>query len=621
MKCQPRLPGVLFPFLLTITITLNMGLSQTAFWKAGHGPAVEMVISLAVDQQGIYYAGKGGGGIDASQDFGNTWTPVTFPYSGDHDGVNAILSLDNTLYAGVAHTIWGEDLLGDIVSSDNGGTTWKSIAPSKRICLDLINDLEKNIYAVCGYQAEHPGLADSLPGIFLSTDVGISWTNITPNSNLPYEMQYYFTVAQQTGNIYLASYGSSSSRGSIYSLLCSTDNGNSWDSLSLPPMPSAPIKLFVSVFNTIYFQNGNGIMYRSTDDGIEWLSVNGNTPGSAVNTFIETQEGVTYAGTQDSGAYRSSDDGINWEQINSGLSTLRINALAIDSLGYLLAATTYGGVVRSAEPVTNIYHDISVTDPWNLISLPYRVENNKKNVLFPDAVSECFSYQHKYVSQDSMANGAGYWLKFEMEHTASLRGSPILRDTIHLVQGWNLIGSIAVPVPRGKITSPDPALSLSDLFGYADSGYAVETIIQPAHGYWVKANKEADIILDTASAAMAGRSRPLFLAARDAPPPAPGDRSPEMSPALLPAEFRLDQNYPNPFNPSTIIRYQLPVASHVMLKVCNILGQEVAELVNGMQEAGFRTVKFENANLPGGVYLYRLSAGIFSEVKKMVILR
>ena len=94
--------------------------------------------------------------------------------------------------------------------------------------------------------------------------------------------------------------------------------------------------------------------------------------------------------------------------------------------------------------------------------------------------------------------------------------------------------------------------------------------------------------------------------------------------------FALSQNYPNPFNPSTIIGYQLPSASHVLLKVFNMLGEEIATLVDGMQAAGYKTAKFETGNLPSGVYMYRFTArqtnggspmGSFMDVKKMLLLR
>jgi hypothetical protein len=109
----------------------------------------------------------------------------------------------------------------------------------------------------------------------------------------------------------------------------------------------------------------------------------------------------------------------------------------------------------------------------------------------------------------------------------------------------------------------------------------------------------------------------------------------------VPAGFALEQNYPNPFNPSTAVSYQLPApsacppsetyngrrgaegsaVSNVKLTVTNTLGQVVATLVDETQAAGRHTVRWDAANMPSGIYYYRLAAGTFSETKKMMLLR
>ncbi|MFN3695315.1 MAG: T9SS type A sorting domain-containing protein [Ignavibacterium sp.] len=89
----------------------------------------------------------------------------------------------------------------------------------------------------------------------------------------------------------------------------------------------------------------------------------------------------------------------------------------------------------------------------------------------------------------------------------------------------------------------------------------------------------------------------------------------------LPAYFSLAQNYPNPFNPNTKISWQSPVGSHQTLKVYDVLGNEVATLVNEERPAGSYEVDFNAAGLSSGIYFYRLQAGSFVETKKMILLR
>jgi hypothetical protein len=112
----------------------------------------------------------------------------------------------------------------------------------------------------------------------------------------------------------------------------------------------------------------------------------------------------------------------------------------------------------------------------------------------------------------------------------------------------------------------------------------------------------------------------------------------EGSPQEVPGGFRLDQNYPNPFNPSTVIRFQVPRQTDgappndeggrgqassklVTLRIYDVLGREVATLVNERKEAGVHSVTWDATGVAGGIYFYRLQAGWFAAVKKMVVLK
>jgi hypothetical protein len=89
----------------------------------------------------------------------------------------------------------------------------------------------------------------------------------------------------------------------------------------------------------------------------------------------------------------------------------------------------------------------------------------------------------------------------------------------------------------------------------------------------------------------------------------------------VPSGFSLHQNYPNPFNPSTTIEYALPKGGLVRIVVADVLGREVKEIVNTVQAAGYHSVVFDAANLPSGVYFYRIEAGEFTDTKKMLLVK
>ncbi|MGB5288813.1 MAG: T9SS type A sorting domain-containing protein, partial [Ignavibacteriaceae bacterium] len=91
--------------------------------------------------------------------------------------------------------------------------------------------------------------------------------------------------------------------------------------------------------------------------------------------------------------------------------------------------------------------------------------------------------------------------------------------------------------------------------------------------------------------------------------------------SVVPDNYSISQNYPNPFNPSTTIKYSIPQASFVKIKVYNTLGQVIAELVNQEIQIGNHEVSFDARNLTSGIYFYRIEAGNFVETRKMILIK
>ncbi|MDI6803003.1 MAG: T9SS type A sorting domain-containing protein [Bacteroidota bacterium] len=262
---------------------------------------------------------------------------------------------------------------------------------------------------------------------------------------------------------------------------------------------------------------------------------------------------------------------------------------------------------------------VSIASGWNLISVPVTLDNYKKENVFPSATSNAFKYNAGYIVADTLKNGVGYWLKFPKDTSIELYGGRIDVDTIEVTIGWNMIGSISSPVNVNSITSPSPIIA-SPFYGYKN-GYIVADSIKPGKGYWVKVNQGGKLILSTTS--------PIYSASRikivddgELPPSAPDQLKEDI--CVSPTEFKLNQNFPNPFNPSTVISYSIPTREFVSLIVYNTLGQEVAVLVNEIQDAGYKSVKFNMLSYTGlssGLYFYRLTAGTYISIKKIIFVK
>jgi len=268
---------------------------------------------------------------------------------------------------------------------------------------------------------------------------------------------------------------------------------------------------------------------------------------------------------------------------------------------------------------------------WNLVSVPVIVSDARRSSVFPQSTGPVYSFEAGvgYIRVDTLLAGRGYWAMFPAAETLAIIGTPITAETIAVHAGWNLVGSLSVPIPASSISSVLPGLVTSEFFGYI-GGYATADTTWPGKGYWVKANHDGSLIMSagtTASPAMSSSTRIRIEPTGELPPPPPPSdiQNPKSG---IPSLFALDQNYPNPFNPTTTIRYQLPVNSLVRLGVYDMLGQEIATLANGIQNAGYRSVEWRALGVTSGVYFYRLEAmsaeapgKTFMQIRKLLLLK
>ena len=137
---------------------------------------------------------------------------------------------------------------------------------------------------------------------------------------------------------------------------------------------------------------------------------------------------------------------------------------------------------------------------WNMVSLPLDLKNPRTSSIFPSGLSKAFSYEGGYVRQDSMRDAVGYWLKFDTSESLTFSGDPLLQDSIPLVSGWNLIGSISTSLDVASIQKAPPDLLISPFFGF-DGAYMIADSLQPVRGYWVKAKTSGKLTLSSPAGA------------------------------------------------------------------------------------------------------------------------
>jgi hypothetical protein len=150
----------------------------------------------------------------------------------------------------------------------------------------------------------------------------------------------------------------------------------------------------------------------------------------------------------------------------------------------------------TAGSVTNQY---TVNGGWNMISLPLTVPDGRRSVVYPTASSSAFRFGGAgYVSEDSLHSGSGYWLKFPSTQSVGITGGVALSDTIDLQAGWNLIGTISVPVDSGSVVKIPTGL-LSSVYYSFSGAYVPADTLQPGKSYWVKATTAGKLVFSAAA--------------------------------------------------------------------------------------------------------------------------
>lgn len=408
-----------------------------------------------------------------------------------------------------------------------------------------------------------------------------------------------------------------------------TNGGGAWQDVTGMLPDRYPLDLATDPNNSrnVYAAFGGfdgGHLFKSTDAGGSWSDISGTLPNVPTTAVVvdPLNSNYVYAGN-DISVYVSTNGGTSWAAFSNGLPEAIIVAdLVISPSNRSLRVATHGSGAYERPLLSPVPVNAAVVirNGWNLISLPVDAADNSVASNYPDAISgTTYGYSNQYIRKESLVPGSGYWTKFPSAGTASISGPSLDSIDVNVNQGWNLIGSISVPLDVNFIGTINPGMIVSEFYRYGN-GYTIADTIDPGKAYWVKTSQSGTLTLSS-SEQTPSANRIRIVPTSELPPAAPDEVSNTDLTSHIPDRFALTQNYPNPFNPVTVIRYSLPVESRVSLNVYDVLGQEVAVLVDEVQEAGYKSVEWDASHTTSGIYYYKLVTEGFTETRKMLLLK
>jgi hypothetical protein len=435
--------------------------------------------------------------------------------------------------------------------------------------------------------------------------------------------------------------------------------------------------------------------------------------------------------TQTIGSYQCSF--VKWDTVGVTLVQVGSNPSGYDQKAVIFRVKD--AILKAVYQATSASISTPVTRAWSMLSPATGLADYTWNVVYPNAVQAPHGWNNGYVQQTTLVPGAGYWVKHGGPTTVVHTGAPVFLRKRKLSAGWNMVGSLSVPLPSVNVkygTSGAPGSKF--LIYNGTSTYAVADTLIPGMSYFLYVSTADTLTLDAASTVnvalpsawptppavpsealdaptlscsncATGNAHPSFawtsvfgvgvkyklyryiciygegdcegtgtliysgagtsytdngvtvfqktgaslvptttyfyyavasdtfgqtassnkltVNTADLPEYYKAGRGQvgDEAVTVAPTETKLIGSYPNPFNPTSTMRYGLVADGRVSLKVYNTFGQEVANLVDGFQAAGYHEVVFDGSGLASGLYFYRLQAGTYSDTKKLMLLK
>jgi photosystem II stability/assembly factor-like uncharacterized protein len=457
----------------------------------------------------------------------------------------------------------GTDISGVFLSTDYG-SNWNNsgLADTSIVCLESRSDGE---YIFAGTYGS---------GVCRSMNRGFTWSAANIGlSNLV--VRSIALISNGAQGLYLFA-------GTDGGLFISYDFGSNWTHIDY----SGTLTIYAITSNSngtnIFIAvAGNGVL-RSTNHGTTWTNISNNLPyGSIYSLAVYNDEGTTnlFASAPGGGIFRTTDYGTNWVEVNNGLTNLYVNDLTFypETSGNLFAGTAGTGVFLSTDNGTN----------WSTVNDGLGSMSVNSLTIGPDGTGGMYLF----AGTINNGNGGGIWRRALSEMilvsttltAQALAGSQALE--VESINGFNIGDNI-------KINPGGPNEETNTITGFGSM--LLQNPLQFDHSI-------GEIVLNLTPTSV------------------------EENNSSVPLDYVLFNNYPNPFNPSTKIKYSIPQSSYVAVKVYDVLGNEVATLVDEYKPAGRYEVEFIPSPIKhhpsSGVYLCRLQTDNFSKTIKMLYLK
>lgn len=524
--------------------------------------------------------------------------------------------------------------------------------------------------------------------IYRTTNGGVLWSQISNDltgDGSGSTGAYISAIAiakTSSQTIYVGTSGSSTSPASIW---VTTNIGSSWTNITKTILPDRYIKAIAidpgnrdRVFVGYSGYNFNtpttpGHIFRSSNRGTSWQDISGDLPDIPVNIIIINPSSTNHIiiGT-DMGVYETNNGGINWIQQNSGMANVSIADIDLNDYGYLFAATHGRGMFKSSRPISasnglsiivhqnqimTQYADIFVTALESLStrpSLQVTINGTTPQSIQLDSISlRIFKGSYEFTTDgryllnvsanDSIGQPINSARNFNIQLAKAKMATTIsspdqivalkvpseaLNDDAYFIVASEDFSEKQFPFimkayqfgPNREF--PDP-LTIS--FSYTDdklnriNGKAL-SIFQKTTAGWIEIKNQIDVQQNTIIAHV--NILGTF---------ALGYKQSDASTPSIPITFALKQNFPNPFNLNTTIRFILPEAGWTKLKIFDIMGKEVKTMLNEERDFGEHSVMWDGKNysaevVASGIYFYRIAVQVDNNIKyhatsKMILIK